>query len=94
MAYLTKVTFQEYFVSITSLVQEEMVTVHQAMGRAVEHLQSAAEYQGFIPPCRCEGESPAVVTIDKSLLEEIENEGLEAGELQRNELTLESMQHT
>ncbi|KAJ7311392.1 hypothetical protein JRQ81_007012 [Phrynocephalus forsythii] len=93
MAYLTKVTFQEY-VSITSLVQEEMVTVHQAMGRAVERLQSAAEYQGFIPPCRCEGESPAVVTFDKSLLEEIENEGLEAGELQLNELTLESLQHT
>ncbi|XP_072838222.2 tyrosine-protein kinase Fes/Fps isoform X2 [Pogona vitticeps] len=93
MAYLTKVTFQEY-ASITSLVQEEMVTVHQAMSRAIERLQPATEYQGFIPLCRCGGESPAVVTFDESLLEEIENEGLQAGELQLNELTLESMQHT
>ncbi|XP_042328571.1 tyrosine-protein kinase Fes/Fps isoform X2 [Sceloporus undulatus] len=93
MAHLTKVTLQEY-ASITSLVQEEMVTVHQAMGRAIDRIQPAIEYQGFLPPCRCGSEFPVMVSFDESLLEEAEVEGLRAGELQLNELTLESMQHS
>ncbi|XP_061451018.1 tyrosine-protein kinase Fes/Fps isoform X2 [Rhineura floridana] len=93
MAHITKVTLQEY-ASITSLVQEEMVTVHQAMTRAIERLQPAAEYKGFNPQCRCGNEPPGVVTFEMSLLEETETEGLKAGVLQLNELTLESMQHT
>ncbi|XP_062998940.1 tyrosine-protein kinase Fes/Fps [Elgaria multicarinata webbii] len=93
MAHITKGTLQEY-ASITSLVQEEMVTVHQAMGRAIERLQPAAEYKGFFPQCRCGSEPPVVATFDKTLLEELQTEGLRAGELQLNELTLESMQHT
>lgn len=32
--------------------------------------------------------------FDSSLLEDLEAEGLQAGELQLNELTLESVQHT
>ncbi|XP_034988068.1 tyrosine-protein kinase Fes/Fps [Zootoca vivipara] len=93
MADITKGTLQEY-ASITSLVQEEMVAVHQAMGRAIERLRPDVEYEGFHPQCRCGNESPAVVTFDMSLLEEMETEGLKAGELQLNELTLESIQHT
>ncbi|CAI5792521.1 tyrosine-protein kinase Fes Fps isoform X1 [Podarcis lilfordi] len=93
MAHITKGTLQEY-ASITSLVQEEMVMVHQAMGRTIERLRPDVEYEGFHPQCRCGNEAPAVVTFDTSLLEEMETEGLKAGELQLNELTLESMQHT
>ncbi|KAJ6662794.1 hypothetical protein lerEdw1_010998 [Lerista edwardsae] len=91
-ACVIKETLQEY-VSISSLVQEEMVLVHQAMGRTVERLHPATEYDGFLPPCRCEASPPAPESFDKSLLEEMETEGLQAGELQLNELTLESMQH-
>uniref|UniRef100_UPI0010A013B2 tyrosine-protein kinase Fes/Fps-like n=1 Tax=Podarcis muralis TaxID=64176 RepID=UPI0010A013B2 len=54
-----KGTLQEY-ASITSLVQEEMVTVHQAMGRAIERLRPDVEYEGFIPSGRCGNEAPAV----------------------------------
>uniref|UniRef100_H9G971 Tyrosine-protein kinase n=1 Tax=Anolis carolinensis TaxID=28377 RepID=H9G971_ANOCA len=93
MVHLTKATLQE-FTSITSLVQEEMVTVHQAMVRAIDRIQPAAEYQGFLPPCKCGSEFPVTVSFDESLLEEAEMEGLEAGELQLNELTVESMQHS
>ncbi|XP_053128393.1 tyrosine-protein kinase Fes/Fps isoform X2 [Hemicordylus capensis] len=93
MATIAKETLQDY-AGITSLVQEEMASVHQAMSRAIERLQPALEYKGFLPPCRCGSAPPAPVTFDESLLEEMETEGLEAGELQLNELTLESMQHT
>uniref|UniRef100_A0A8D0KL59 Tyrosine-protein kinase n=1 Tax=Salvator merianae TaxID=96440 RepID=A0A8D0KL59_SALMN len=86
-AHMTKAAMQEY-ASITSLVQEEMVTVHQAMGRTIERLQPDTEYIGFLP-----GECPAAVTFDTSLLEELEAEGLQAGQLQLNELTLESLEH-
>lgn len=47
----SKETLQEYL-SISSLVQEEMVSVHQVMGRAVECLHPASEYDGFFPQCR------------------------------------------
>ncbi|XP_044300788.1 tyrosine-protein kinase Fes/Fps [Varanus komodoensis] len=92
MAHITKETLQEY-AGITSLVQEEMVVVHQAMRRAIERLQPAAEYQGFVPQCRCVSEPPAVAAFDRTLLEDMEAEGVRAGELQLNELTVESMQH-
>ncbi|XP_054858939.1 tyrosine-protein kinase Fes/Fps isoform X2 [Eublepharis macularius] len=93
MAHITKEALQEY-AAITSLVQEEMVSVHQAMRRALERLHPAAEYNGFTPQCSCGSEPPSVVAFDKSLLEDVEAEGLQAGELQLNELTLESVQHT
>lgn len=42
---------QEY-ASITSLVQEEMVAVHQAMVRAIDRIQPDIDYDEFLPPCR------------------------------------------
>lgn len=42
---------------------------------------------------RCGAAPPVPESFDDSLLEEMETEGLQAGELQLNELTLESMQH-
>lgn len=46
-----KATLQEY-ASITSLVQEEMVAVHQAMVRAIDRIQPATNYEEFLPTCR------------------------------------------
>ncbi|XP_060550697.1 tyrosine-protein kinase Fes/Fps isoform X3 [Pantherophis guttatus] len=93
-AQITKATLQEY-ASITSLVQEEMVAVHQAMVRAIDRIQPATDYEEFLPTCRCEQqEMPGMVTFDRSLLEEAETEVLQEGQLQLNELTLESLQHT
>ncbi|XP_058012612.1 tyrosine-protein kinase Fes/Fps isoform X5 [Ahaetulla prasina] len=93
-AQITKATLQEY-ASITSLVQEEMVAVHQAMVRAINRIQPATDYEEFLPTCRCEQqEMPGMVTFDRSLLEEAETEVLQEGQLQLNELTLESLQHT
>ncbi|XP_039217955.1 tyrosine-protein kinase Fes/Fps isoform X1 [Crotalus tigris] len=93
MTQITKATLQEY-ASITSLVQEEMVAVHQAMVRAIDRIQPDTDYDEFLPPCRCEQEMPGLVTFDRSLLEEAETEVLQEGQLQLNELTLESLQHT
>ncbi|XP_058012613.1 tyrosine-protein kinase Fes/Fps isoform X6 [Ahaetulla prasina] len=50
-AQITKATLQEY-ASITSLVQEEMVAVHQAMVRAINRIQPATDYEEFLPTCR------------------------------------------
>uniref|UniRef100_A0A670KD35 Tyrosine-protein kinase n=1 Tax=Podarcis muralis TaxID=64176 RepID=A0A670KD35_PODMU len=87
---------QEY-ASITSLVQGG-----DGDGTPSHGQNSGAGFpsQQPLPPSsgpslsRCGNEAPAVVTFDTSLLEEMETEGLKAGELQLNELTLESMQHT
>ncbi|XP_070618125.1 tyrosine-protein kinase Fes/Fps isoform X2 [Erythrolamprus reginae] len=93
-AQITKATLQDY-ASVTSLVQEEMVAVHQAMTRAIDRIQPATDYEDFLPACRCEQEQmPGLVTFDRSLLEEPEAEVLQEGQLQLNELTLESLQHT
>ncbi|XP_015674096.1 tyrosine-protein kinase Fes/Fps isoform X2 [Protobothrops mucrosquamatus] len=95
MTQITKATLQEY-ASITSLVQEEMVAVHQAMVRAIDRIQPDIDYDEFLPPCRYGllREMPGLVTFDRSLLEEAETEVLQEGQLQLNELTLESLQHT
>ncbi|XP_060116228.1 tyrosine-protein kinase Fes/Fps [Heteronotia binoei] len=93
MTHITKEALQEY-TTISSLVQEEMVSVHRAMGRALERLQPTLEYSRFTPPCQREGEPQSAAAFDQSLLEDLETEGLEAGQLQLNELTLESLQHT
>lgn len=47
---------------------------------------------GALSPCRSTPDIPPCVTFDESLLEE--GEPLEPGELQLNELTVESVQHT
>lgn len=47
---------------------------------------------GALSPCRSTPDVPPCVTFDESLLEE--GEPLEPGELQLNELTVESVQHT
>ncbi|XP_069416447.1 tyrosine-protein kinase Fes/Fps isoform X1 [Ovis canadensis] len=86
-----KETLQEYL-EISSLVQDEVVTIHREMAAAVARIQPEAEYQGFLQQYGSAPDIPPCVTFDESLLEETEL--LESGELQLNELTVESVQHT
>nr|XP_014333538.1 PREDICTED: tyrosine-protein kinase Fes/Fps isoform X1 [Bos mutus] len=91
MACILKETLQEYL-EISSLVQDEVVTIHREMAAAVARIQPEAEYQGFLQQYGSAPDIPPCVTFDESLLEETEL--LEPGELQLNELTVESVQHT
>ncbi|ELK18286.1 Proto-oncogene tyrosine-protein kinase Fes/Fps [Pteropus alecto] len=91
MACILKEILQEYL-EISSLVQDEMVAIHREMAAAAARIQPEAEYHGFLRQYGSTPEVPPCVTFDESLLEE--GEPLEPGELQLNELTVESVQHT
>uniref|UniRef100_V9KF45 Tyrosine-protein kinase n=1 Tax=Callorhinchus milii TaxID=7868 RepID=V9KF45_CALMI len=91
MVYILKEILQEYH-EITSLVQEEVLSVHKEITEAIEAIDPRKEYESFIEQNRSVAEVPPLVTFDTSLLDEVDN--LQPGELQLNELTLESMQHS
>uniref|UniRef100_A0A8C5XEJ4 Tyrosine-protein kinase n=1 Tax=Microcebus murinus TaxID=30608 RepID=A0A8C5XEJ4_MICMU len=91
MASILKEILQEYL-ELSSLVQDEVVAIHRAMAAAAASVQPEAEYQGFLRQYGSAPDVPPCVTFDESLLEE--GEALEPGELQLNELTVESVQHT
>ncbi|KAL2791032.1 tyrosine-protein kinase Fes/Fps isoform 3, partial [Daubentonia madagascariensis] len=91
MACILKEILQEYL-EISSLVQDEVVAIHREMAAAAARIQPEAEYQGFLRQYGSAPDVPPCVTFDESLLEE--GELLEPGELQLNELTVESVQHT
>nr|KAF6399206.1 FES proto-oncogene, tyrosine kinase [Molossus molossus] len=91
MACILKEILQEYL-EISSLVQDEVVAIHQEMAAAAARIQPEAEYLGFLRQYGSTPDVPPCVTFDESLLEE--GEALEPGELQLNELTVESVQHT
>uniref|UniRef100_A0A2K5VVA5 Tyrosine-protein kinase n=1 Tax=Macaca fascicularis TaxID=9541 RepID=A0A2K5VVA5_MACFA len=91
MACILKEILQEYL-EISSLVQDEVVAIHREMAAAAARIQPEAEYQGFLRQYGSAPDVPPCVTFDESLLEE--SEPLEPGELQLNELTVESVQHT
>uniref|UniRef100_A0A8C4W9N2 Tyrosine-protein kinase n=1 Tax=Gopherus evgoodei TaxID=1825980 RepID=A0A8C4W9N2_9SAUR len=85
---MAKEILQEY-AEVSSLVQEDVGSVHQEIAHAIQAIDPATEYDSFLQQ---QSEIPPRVTFDESLLEESEN--LEADELQLNELTIESVQHT
>uniref|UniRef100_A0A8C8ZG64 Tyrosine-protein kinase n=1 Tax=Prolemur simus TaxID=1328070 RepID=A0A8C8ZG64_PROSS len=91
MACILKEILQEYL-ELSSLVQDEVVAIHREMAAAAARIQPEAEYQGFLRQYGSTPDVPPCVTFDESLLEE--GEPLEPGELQLNELTVESVQHT
>ncbi|XP_004398335.1 PREDICTED: tyrosine-protein kinase Fes/Fps isoform X4 [Odobenus rosmarus divergens] len=91
MACILKEILQEYL-EISSLVQDKVVAIHLEMTAAVARIQPETEYQGFLRQYGSAPDIPPCVTFDESLLEE--GEPLEPGELQLNELTVESVQHT
>ncbi|XP_048224793.1 tyrosine-protein kinase Fes/Fps [Perognathus longimembris pacificus] len=91
MAHILKEILQEYL-EISSLVQDEVVAIHREMAAAAARIQPETEYQGFLQQHGSAPDIPPCVTFDESLLEE-GGEPLEPGELQLNELTVESVQH-
>ncbi|KAJ1180115.1 hypothetical protein NDU88_005339 [Pleurodeles waltl] len=91
MVLILKNIFQEYY-NITSLVQDEVLTVHNEIARAIQIINPVTEYDNFSQNNRSSIDPPPVVTFDTTLLEETDN--LAAGELQLNDLTIESVQHT
>ncbi|XP_066184200.1 tyrosine-protein kinase Fes/Fps isoform X3 [Sylvia atricapilla] len=90
MVLVLKEILREYW-SISSLVQEDMLAMHQEIADAIQAIDPATEYSSFIQNHQYESEMPPTVSFDESLLEDTEN--LVPGELQLNELTLESVQH-
>ncbi|XP_058703140.1 tyrosine-protein kinase Fes/Fps isoform X4 [Poecile atricapillus] len=90
MVLVLKEILREYC-SISSLVQEDMLAMHQEIASAIQAIDPATEYSSFIQSHQYESEVPPAVSFDESLLEDTEN--LLPGELQLNELTLESVQH-
>ncbi|NXL99051.1 FES kinase, partial [Tyrannus savana] len=90
MVLVLKEILGEYC-SISSLVQEDVLAIHHEIAGAIEAINPATEYSGFIQSHQYDSEVPPTVSFDESLLEETES--LVPGELQLNELTLESVQH-
>ncbi|XP_014743353.1 PREDICTED: tyrosine-protein kinase Fes/Fps isoform X2 [Sturnus vulgaris] len=90
MVLVLKEILREYC-SISSLVQEDMLAMHQEIASAIQAIDPATEYSSFVQSHQYESEVPPTVSFDESLLEDTEN--LVPGELQLNELTLESVQH-
>ncbi|KAM6257532.1 tyrosine-protein kinase Fes/Fps [Porphyrio hochstetteri] len=91
MVFILKEILGEYY-SISSLVQEDVLAVHQEIAGAIHAIDPATEYSSFIQSHRYVAEVPPAVSFDESLLEETES--LAPGELQLNELTIESVQHS
>uniref|UniRef100_A0A8C8BAW1 Tyrosine-protein kinase n=1 Tax=Otus sunia TaxID=257818 RepID=A0A8C8BAW1_9STRI len=91
MVLVLKEILGEYY-SISSLVQEDVLAVHQEIASAIRAIDPATEYSNFSQSHRYGSEVPPAVSFDESLLEE--TEGLAPGELQLNELTIESVQHS
>ncbi|NXJ02122.1 FES kinase, partial [Psophia crepitans] len=91
MVLVLKEILREYY-SISSLVQEDVLAVHQEIAGAIHAIDPATEYSSFVQSHRYCAEVPPAVSFDESLLEE--TEGLAPGELQLNELTIESVQHS
>ncbi|KAM6388171.1 tyrosine-protein kinase Fes/Fps isoform 2-T2 [Pluvialis apricaria] len=91
MVLVLKEILGEYY-SISSLVQEDVLAVHQEIAGAIQAIDPDTEYSGFVQSHRYGSEVPQAVSFDESLLEETES--LVPGELQLNELTIESVQHS
>ncbi|XP_053573692.1 tyrosine-protein kinase Fes/Fps [Bombina bombina] len=91
MAFILKGIMQEYY-GITSFVQEEVASVHREIANAISTISPKTEYESFAQMNRSVTDLPPEVNFDISLLEETDN--LDAEELQLNDLTIESVQHT
>uniref|UniRef100_A0A673LH30 Tyrosine-protein kinase n=1 Tax=Sinocyclocheilus rhinocerous TaxID=307959 RepID=A0A673LH30_9TELE len=90
MVLILKEILQEYF-DLSSLLHDEVVSVHAEMANALKAIQPQTEYENFIQQNRSRGEVPECVEFDSSLLEDAE--GLKPEDLQLNELTVEGIQH-
>uniref|UniRef100_A0A8C2C7W9 Tyrosine-protein kinase n=1 Tax=Cyprinus carpio TaxID=7962 RepID=A0A8C2C7W9_CYPCA len=90
MVLILKEILQEYF-DLSSVLHDEVVSVHTEMANALKAIQPQREYENFIQQNRSRGEVPACVEFDGSLLEDAED--LKPEDLKLNELTVEGIQH-
>ncbi|XP_066503486.1 tyrosine-protein kinase Fes/Fps isoform X2 [Hoplias malabaricus] len=90
MVLVLREILQEYF-DLSSLVQNEVVSIHKEMANALKAIEPRREYESFIQQNRSRADVPACVEFDSSLLEDAER--LRPEELELNELTLEGIQH-
>uniref|UniRef100_A0A8C1GJF2 Tyrosine-protein kinase n=1 Tax=Cyprinus carpio TaxID=7962 RepID=A0A8C1GJF2_CYPCA len=89
MVLILKEILQEYF-DLSSVLHDEVVSVHTEMANALKAIQPQREYENFIQQNRSRGEVPASVEFDGSLLEDAED--LKPEDLKLNELTVEGIQ--
>uniref|UniRef100_A0A672QVG5 Tyrosine-protein kinase n=1 Tax=Sinocyclocheilus grahami TaxID=75366 RepID=A0A672QVG5_SINGR len=92
MMLILKEILQEYF-DLSSVLHDEVVSVHTEMANALKAIQPQREYENFIQQNRYISSPfvPACVEFDGSLLEDAED--LKPEDLQLNELTVEGIQH-
>uniref|UniRef100_A0A671Q522 Tyrosine-protein kinase n=1 Tax=Sinocyclocheilus anshuiensis TaxID=1608454 RepID=A0A671Q522_9TELE len=92
MVLILKEILQEYF-DLSSVLHDEVVSVHTEMANALKAIQPQREYENFIQQNRYISSPfvPACVEFDGSLLEDAED--LKPEDLQLNELTVEGIQH-
>ncbi|XP_031424894.1 tyrosine-protein kinase Fes/Fps [Clupea harengus] len=90
MVLVLKEILQEYF-DLTTLLHEEVVSVHREMTNALNAINPQREYDSFIQQNRSVAEVPVWLEFDCSVLEEAEK--LQAEELVLNDLTVEGLQH-
>ncbi|XP_059825481.1 tyrosine-protein kinase Fer [Hypanus sabinus] len=82
----------EEYVNITSLVTEQIVTIHKDVQNSVEQIDPTSEYSHFIENHRSQPIREACIEFDVLLLEEIEN--VQSSDILWNNLTAESLQTT
>nr|XP_046205226.1 tyrosine-protein kinase Fes/Fps-like [Oncorhynchus gorbuscha]XP_046205227.1 tyrosine-protein kinase Fes/Fps-like [Oncorhynchus gorbuscha]XP_046205228.1 tyrosine-protein kinase Fes/Fps-like [Oncorhynchus gorbuscha]XP_046205229.1 tyrosine-protein kinase Fes/Fps-like [Oncorhynchus gorbuscha] len=90
MVLVLKEILQEYY-DMSSMLQQEVVSVHEEMSTALKAIEPHREYESFIHQNRSVGEVPVCVEFDSGLLENTDR--LKTGELELNELTVEGIQH-
>ncbi|XP_046897513.1 tyrosine-protein kinase Fes/Fps isoform X1 [Hypomesus transpacificus] len=90
MVLVLKEILQEYF-DMSSLLHQEVLSIHREMSTALKAIEPEKEYESFIQQNRSVGELPVCVEFDCALLED--TDWLTAGELEMNELTVEGIQH-
>uniref|UniRef100_A0A667YFY5 Tyrosine-protein kinase n=1 Tax=Myripristis murdjan TaxID=586833 RepID=A0A667YFY5_9TELE len=90
MVLLLKEVLLEYF-DISTLVHHEVVCIHREITSALTAIDPQKEYDSFTQQNRSVGEIPACAEFDSGLLEDTEQ--LNPGELELNDLTLETIQH-
>ncbi|XP_020516690.1 tyrosine-protein kinase Fes/Fps [Labrus bergylta] len=90
MALILKEILQEYF-DISTVLHHEVVQIHREISSALTAIDPYKEYESFIHQSRSVGEIPSCAEFECCALEEMER--LNPGEIELNDLTLESIQH-
>lgn len=90
MVLILKEILQEYF-DISTLLHHGVQQIHREMSSALTAIDPHTEYESFIQQNRSVVEIPACADFDCSLLEDTEQ--LNPGEIELNDLTLETIQH-